>query len=54
MKIEVDVFWVVTLCSIVVGYQSFKGPCCLHLHGGEWPASPPAEKRAPHPQTFSV
>jgi hypothetical protein len=27
----VKVFWVVTPCSIVVGYQHFRGPCCLHL-----------------------
>jgi hypothetical protein len=24
---------VVTLCSAVVGYQCFRGPCCLHFHG---------------------
>jgi hypothetical protein len=23
--------WVVTPCNVVVGYQSFRGPCCLHL-----------------------
>jgi len=26
-------FWVVMLCGIVVGYQCFSGPCCLHLQG---------------------
>jgi hypothetical protein len=31
MKIHVVVFWVMTLCSDVVGYQFFGGPCCLHL-----------------------
>jgi hypothetical protein len=30
---QVDVFWVMTLCSVVVGYQRFGGPCCLHLQG---------------------
>jgi hypothetical protein len=30
-KIQVEVFWVVTPCSVVVGYQRFRGPCCLHL-----------------------
>jgi hypothetical protein len=30
---QVEVFWVVTLCSAVIGYQRFRGPCCLHLHG---------------------
>jgi hypothetical protein len=28
MKINVAVFWVVTPCSGVVGYQCFRGPCC--------------------------
>jgi hypothetical protein len=28
---QVAVFWVVTSCSIVVGYQIFRGPCCLHI-----------------------
>jgi len=23
----------VTPCSVVVGYQRFRGPCCLHLRG---------------------
>jgi hypothetical protein len=27
------VFWVVTPCNAVVGYQHFVGPFCLHLHG---------------------
>jgi hypothetical protein len=31
MKFQVAIFWVVTLCSDVVGYQCFGGPCCLHL-----------------------
>jgi hypothetical protein len=29
----VEVFWVVTPCSDVVGYQRFGGTCCLHLQG---------------------
>jgi hypothetical protein len=33
MKNEVDVFWVVTPCSVAVGYQRFGEPCCLHLQG---------------------
>jgi hypothetical protein len=28
---QIEVFCVMTLCSVVVGYQRFKGPCCLHL-----------------------
>jgi len=31
MKSQVMVFWVVTPCSQVVGYQRSEGPC-LHLH----------------------
>jgi hypothetical protein len=33
VMIQVEVFWVVTPCSTVVGYQYFRGPCCLHLQG---------------------
>jgi hypothetical protein len=33
---QFDVFWVVTPCSVVVGYQQrFRDPCCLHLHNPE-------------------
>jgi len=28
---QLDVFWVVTPCSVVVGYQHLTGPCCIHL-----------------------
>jgi hypothetical protein len=30
VKIQVEVFWVVTLCCFVIGYQRFRGSCCLH------------------------
>jgi len=30
---HVEVFWVVTPCSVVVGYQCFRRRCCLHLQG---------------------
>jgi hypothetical protein len=33
MIFQVEVFWVVTPCSVVVGYQRFRGSCCRHLHG---------------------
>jgi hypothetical protein len=29
VKIPVEVFCVVMPCSVVVGYQRFRGPCCL-------------------------
>jgi hypothetical protein len=35
VKIQVRVLWVVTLCSVVVGYQCFTGSCYLHLHPAE-------------------
>jgi len=28
---QVEILWVVTPCSVVVRYQRFRGPCCLHL-----------------------
>jgi hypothetical protein len=31
MEINIVVFWVVTTCGDLVGYQRFGGPCCLHL-----------------------
>jgi len=30
---QVEVFWLVTLFSVMVGYQCFRHPCCLHLQG---------------------
>jgi hypothetical protein len=33
MKIHVTVYWILTQCSEVVGYQCFGGPCCMHLQG---------------------
>jgi hypothetical protein len=32
VKIQIEVFWVVTPCGVVVGCQCFGGPCCLCLH----------------------
>jgi hypothetical protein len=31
VNIQVEVFRFLTPCSVVVGYQSFRGPRCLHL-----------------------
>jgi hypothetical protein len=33
MKTHVAVFWVMTPCIDVVGYQHLGKPCCLHLQG---------------------
>jgi len=33
LNIPVEVFWVMTPCSVPVGYQRFGGPCCLPLQG---------------------
>jgi len=30
---HIEVFWVVTPCNSVLGYEPFRGPCCLHLQG---------------------
>jgi len=30
VKTHVEVLWVMTPCSVAVGYQSFGSPCCLH------------------------
>jgi hypothetical protein len=30
---QVGVFWFVTPYIVVVRYQRFRGPCCLHLKG---------------------
>jgi hypothetical protein len=32
-KVQVVLFCVMTPSSNVVGYQHFKWPCCLYLHG---------------------
>jgi hypothetical protein len=31
MKMQVAVFWVVTPCSVVVGYRRFRRPYCLSI-----------------------
>jgi hypothetical protein len=33
MKFHITVFWIMTPCSYVVGYQCFGGLCCLHEDG---------------------
>jgi hypothetical protein len=33
VKIQVEAFSVVKTFSVVVGYQPFGGPYCLHLQG---------------------
>jgi hypothetical protein len=32
VKIQVGVFWIVTVCSVMVGYQRFRGLGCLLLY----------------------
>jgi hypothetical protein len=34
VRIPVEVLWVLMLCSVVVGYEHFGGPCYLHLQHG--------------------
>jgi len=33
VEIQVMVFWVVTRCSVAVGYQGFGGSRCFHVQG---------------------
>jgi hypothetical protein len=33
IRFKIAVFWVVAPCSLVEGYQRFRGPCCLHHQG---------------------
>jgi hypothetical protein len=33
MNVEVLVFWIVMLCSDMIGYQRFGGTHCLHIQG---------------------
>jgi len=33
LLIQVEVFWVLIPFGVVVGYQCFRGPWCLHLQG---------------------
>jgi hypothetical protein len=33
IQFRVHVFWVITPCSVVLGYQLVRGPYCLHLQG---------------------
>jgi hypothetical protein len=42
MKVQVMVFWVVTPCSDVVGYQRFGGSC--RLHGQEMSQQDPPKR----------
>jgi len=39
VNIQIHVFWAVTPCNNVAGYQLFRGSRCLHLQGevyGSW------------------
>jgi hypothetical protein len=50
--IQVKVFWVVTSCSVVVGYQRFGGPCCLHLQGESLKYHIVYRMRGAHPTAY--
>jgi hypothetical protein len=32
VKIQDNVSWVATPCSVVAEHQCFRRPCCFHLH----------------------
>jgi len=42
-------YCVVTPCSVVVAYQHFGGPCCLHLE-----PSPPRKYEFSHSEGLSI
>jgi hypothetical protein len=49
---QVEVFRVVALCSVVVGYQRFRGPCCLCGRcGRKWHRYRPRLERGTAPWT---
>jgi hypothetical protein len=33
---QVEVFWAVTPCSALIGYQRFRCPCCHHFQTSPW------------------
>jgi hypothetical protein len=35
---QFEVFWVVTSCNVLIGYQRFRGPRCIRLHTSSEPA----------------
>jgi len=53
---KVEVSWVVTPFRVVVGYQRFSGPCCLHLHPGHLKRRYPATTttRRHNPEEFDL
>jgi len=51
--IQVEVFWVVTPCSVVVGYQRFGVPSCLHLQGEDG-SSMASQPRRPQLDTICL
>jgi len=36
VKVHIEVFWGVTLCSFVVGYEHFGALCCFQFRGEDW------------------
>jgi hypothetical protein len=52
LRKQIEVFYVVTPCSVVVGYSCFGGPFCLHLQGSvnfHW-----CENLKSHPQNSNL
>jgi len=37
VKIHIAVFWIMSPCNDMVGYQCFGEPCCPHFHIGILP-----------------
>jgi hypothetical protein len=54
VKIEILIFWVVMLCSLIGGYHCFGGTCYLHLQGGRDGGSMSLQNVGNHPQDYAV
>jgi len=33
---QVEIFWIVTPCSVVLGHQRFRGPCFITQKTSTW------------------
>jgi hypothetical protein len=54
IKPQVEVFLTVTLCSVVVGYQRFRGPCCFYVQSKAGSMHGPLKRWYPTTKLHSV
>jgi hypothetical protein len=48
VQIYIEVFWYITPCSLVDGYQRFGGTYCVHLMDRRWRQHIPPKRWSPH------